>query len=116
MSVFSTLFAFEKKTKILAFMTARQAQLLLYYFKAENLLPYLRILETHYPDYKEFYWDNPFPMGHHYSKDYSNDTIWNEMAVGHSIEMGYFDNELQTYAKYLPILRNIFQIRNEILK
>ena len=61
MSVFSSLFAFERKTQILAFMTARQAQLLQYYFKVDALLPYLRVLETHYPNYKEFYWIDPFP-------------------------------------------------------
>ena len=61
MSEFSTLFSLEKKTKVLAFITAKQAQMLLFYFKSETLLPYLRIIEINYPNYYQFGWIDPFP-------------------------------------------------------
>ena len=61
LSVFATLFVFEKYTKIIHYITAKQAQMLLYYFEMDLLFPYLRILEVHYPKYDEFYWIDPFP-------------------------------------------------------
>ena len=49
-------------------------------------------------------------------QDYSSTKIWKQNAIGHSIMMGPFDNEVKSYAKFLPKLRNIFQIRTDISK
>ena len=60
MSVFATLFAIEQQHKIIAYSTAKQAQMLLSYFKMESILPKIKILEMHHPEYKDFNWIRPF--------------------------------------------------------
>ena len=49
-------------------------------------------------------------------KDYSNNTIWREMSIGYSIQMGFFDNEIQHFEKYLPMLRNIYVLQEKFIR
>ena len=59
-NTFAILHTFEREQKIVGYLTARQAQILYYYFKIEYLQPYLKILEIHHPKFESYPWMNPF--------------------------------------------------------
>ena len=90
---------------MVAYVTAKQAQMLLFYFEVESLLPHLRILEMHFPNHDQFTWIDPFPrdnLGFVAMKNYSDVSIWDTVAIGYAIHTGYFDNEVARFFKHLP--------------
>ena len=110
LSTFATLYSFEKERKIEGFITAKQAQILQYYFKAENLQPYLKILQVHHPKFDEYSWISPF------EENYSNDQIWTDVSIGQYLQLNSCENTMEYFVKYLPDIRKIFQIRNTFME
>ena len=49
-------------------------------------------------------------------KNYSDDLIWNQIEIGCTITMGYFDNDVKIFFKHLPKLRRIFELRSDLIR
>jgi hypothetical protein len=60
MSSFATLFAMERKYGVKALLNSQQFEVLSSYFSLDALWPNTRLLELHYPSWKDFTWNNPF--------------------------------------------------------